>query len=82
MANKVFRVYAEWDPEAGVYHVSESDVPGLAAEATTTEGLLEKLRVLVPELLRLNRNLVDFDPDGEFPISLMATRLENIRANR
>lgn len=49
-----FNVQAFWDSEAGVWVAESDDVPGLVTEAPTPQGLLEKLRVLVPELLELN----------------------------
>lgn len=48
-------VRALWDDDARVWVAESDEVPGLVAEATTIEGLLEKLRVRVPELLELNR---------------------------
>ncbi|ONH81881.1 hypothetical protein APZ41_017625 [Roseomonas mucosa] len=51
---KFYEVRAHWDPEAHVYSAVSDDVPGLAAEADTTEELFEYLEELVPELLELN----------------------------
>lgn len=47
-------VRAEWDPETAVWVAESDDVPGLVTEADTLERLVERLRVLVPELLDLN----------------------------
>lgn len=47
-------VKAEWDAEAKVWYVSNTDVPGLAAEADTTEALFALLQELIPELIELN----------------------------
>lgn len=47
-------VHCEWDDEAKVWYVAHSTVPGLATEAAEPGELLEKLRVLIPELLELN----------------------------
>jgi hypothetical protein len=44
-------VKAEWDPEASVWVAESDDVPGLITEAESSEALLAKLRVLIPELL-------------------------------
>lgn len=49
-----YHVKAEWDAEAGVWVACSDDVPGLVAEATTIEGLLDDIRALVPDLLALN----------------------------
>ena len=78
MTAHTFTVHAEWDHEAEVWFVSDSDVPGLAAEAPTTEALLDKLRVLIPELVEMNRHLIDFDLDPSLPIHLMTERTERM----
>ena len=51
---KKIEVLALWDDEADVWVASSDGVPGLITEAETTEILLEKLRILVPELLELS----------------------------
>lgn len=47
-------VNATWDDEAGVWVAESNDVPGLVTEAETMESLLEKLRILIPELMELS----------------------------
>jgi hypothetical protein len=47
-------VRALWDPEAEVFVATSDDVPGLVAEGRNPKELLEKLQILVPELLELN----------------------------
>ena len=47
-------IEAEWDPEAGVWVATSTDVPGLATEAETIEGLTNRLRTMIPELLEAN----------------------------
>ena len=55
MASATFcRVNATWDPDAAVWVATSDDVPGLVAEATTIEALLDDLRALIPDLLELN----------------------------
>lgn len=49
-----YNIKAEWDGEAGVWVASSDDVPGFATGADTFEDLIEKLRVVVPELLEEN----------------------------
>lgn len=51
---KMFFVQAAWDNEANVWFVLDTDVPGLATEASSLDGLLDKLKVMVPEMLELN----------------------------
>ena len=49
-----YHVRAEWDGEAEVWVASSDNVPGLATGADTLEGLIEKLKVVIPELLEEN----------------------------
>ena len=53
-ANNQVTINATWDDEAKVWVAGSEDVPGLVTEAESAEALLEKLRVLIPELLELN----------------------------
>ena len=79
MPERGFFAKAEWDGEAGVWYVAESDLPGLVAEAETPTALMAKLRVLVPELVELNRHLLDWQPGDEVPIHFIADQTERIR---
>lgn len=49
-----FKINVQWDDEARVWYVEDSNVPGLVAEASTVEAMQALLRVRVPELLELN----------------------------
>jgi predicted RNase H-like HicB family nuclease len=51
---KEYIVNAFWDNEAQVWVAESDDVPGLITEAATLEKLVEKLRILIPELLLEN----------------------------
>jgi hypothetical protein len=76
MPQKELVVRAEWDEEAKVWFVVESDIPGLAAEGQTVEDLEAKLRVIVPELASLNRHLFDVASGDDISVQLRAERLE------
>jgi hypothetical protein len=52
-------VEAFWDPEAAVWVATSETVPGLATEAPTIEALMDKLRVMIPELVQLNHRSSD-----------------------
>ena len=52
--NKPYFVHAQWDEEVKVWVASSDDVPGLATEADTTKALVQKLKILIPELLEVN----------------------------
>jgi len=70
-------VRAVWDPEAGVWVATSDDVKGLATEAETQQALVEKLHVMIPELLEDGH---DFDPDlPEIPVMIMSEQLAKIR---
>jgi predicted RNase H-like HicB family nuclease len=56
MPQQPLLVTAEWDAEAGVWVATSEDVPGLATEAATVDALMEKLKVMIPELLAENGN--------------------------
>lgn len=51
---KPYYVHAVWDEETRVWVASSEDVPGLATEADTAEALVQKLKILIPELLAAN----------------------------
>ena len=72
MAIKPFFVRAEWDEEANVWVATSDDVPGLATEEATMEGLVEKLKLIIPELLKANGLLID----REVPFEVMTRRFE------
>jgi len=54
MKGKPLFVRAEWDEEAKVWVATSDDVPGLATEEENMEGLIEKLKVMIPELFMAN----------------------------
>jgi predicted RNase H-like HicB family nuclease len=52
--SKIYNVNVEWDEEALVWVASSDDVPELATGADTIQALIDKLKVVVPELLDEN----------------------------
>ena len=72
MPGKPLFVRAEWDDEARVWVATSDDVPGLATEESTLEGLVEKLKVLIPELLDAN----DATGENEVPFELLSRRFD------
>ena len=69
-------VRAQWDDEAAVWVATSDDVPGLVAEASSQELLLEKLRIMVPDLLALNGG--DYDLP-EVPLVVMSEQMTKVR---
>ena len=59
MRPTIYSVRADWDEAAGVWVAISDEVLGLAIEALTLEALVEKLRVMIPELLEANRAFTD-----------------------
>lgn len=49
-----FHVTAEFDEEANIWYVAESNIPGLSAEGATPEELYAKVSELLPELIEDN----------------------------
>ena len=52
--DKTLIVRAVWDDEAEVWVATSEDVPGLATEAATFNDLVNKPKVMIPELLDEN----------------------------
>ena len=50
----ITQVRAFWDVDAKVWVAESDDVPGLFTEAESVDRLIEKLKVLIPELLAEN----------------------------
>ena len=68
-----------WDEEAGVWYVSDTDAPGLVAEADSERDLERKICELVAESYQLNRHLFDQPSAGVTPMRMTSSRLETIR---
>lgn len=72
MLGKPLFVRAEWDEVARVWVATSDDVPGLATEEDTLEGLVEKLKVMIPELLVAN----GASEENEVPFEIFTRRFE------
>ena len=46
-----YRFAVDFDTEAGVWYVCDSTLPGLRTEAESFDALVDKLRIMVPDLL-------------------------------
>lgn len=76
MRTKTYNVSCQWDSEAGVWYVAESDVPGLITEAPTLEAMEAKLMRMIPELLELNEGL---ERPVSVPFELVARKRELVQ---
>jgi predicted RNase H-like HicB family nuclease len=77
---RTFIVRANWDAEAEVWVATSEDVPGLSTEADTVEHLIDKLTVIVPELLELNGVVPSHS--GEIPIELLTQKHIQLKAGK
>ena len=64
-----YEIHVEWDAEAGVWYVEDSNVPGLVGEAPTLEAMMTLLRVRVPEMLAEN----GCPADDDIPLRVLTT---------
>lgn len=76
---RVFQIRCDWDPEAEVWYVSDSDVPGLVAEAATPEDMQRLLQARIPELLELNLPNLLARGECEVPIELLLSQRSMVR---
>ena len=67
-------ITAQWDEEAGVWVATSDDVPGLATGADTFEDLIQKLKIVIPELL-VENGLLPAGTDT-VPFAIKAERSE------
>jgi hypothetical protein len=73
------KVTCEWDAEAAVWYVCDSNVPGLSAEADTVEAMEAILHERIPELVRLNMpELVGHEAPRRIPFDLFTRRHQDL----
>ncbi len=77
MTQITYNVEAFWDKDAEVWVATSEDVPGLVTEASTIEALTQKLRVIIPELIQMNR-IMPPDYVGYITFELTSHRQELI----
>ena len=77
MVQKPLFIRVEWDEEASVWVATSDDVPGLATEENNMEGLIEKLKTMIPELLEAN----GIGQESEIPFELITRRFETAHAS-
>jgi hypothetical protein len=57
----IWTVHADYDVEARVWYVRESDMPGLWCDAETLDGLEHKIGPMIEDLLEINA--ADLQPE-------------------
>jgi predicted RNase H-like HicB family nuclease len=75
VAEHFYTVHCTWDSEATVWIAASDDVPGLATGADTLDMLVDKLKIVIPELLEAN-GLLPADRPGDIPFTILAERQE------
>jgi predicted RNase H-like HicB family nuclease len=75
VGERVYTVRCTWDAEAAVWVAESDDVPGLATGGDTLDALIEKLKVVIPDLLEAN-GLLPTDHAGDIPFAIIAERHE------
>jgi predicted RNase H-like HicB family nuclease len=73
-----YQIKAEWDDEAQVWFAFSDDVPGLATGADTLEELIEKLKVVIPELLVENGLIAAGTANVAFAVKAERTELARV----
>lgn len=64
-----------WDSEASVWIATSDDIKGLVLESGSLDALIERVRMTVPELLKLNNQPVE-----HAKITFMTERVEEVCA--
>ncbi|MBF0378964.1 MAG: DUF1902 domain-containing protein [Desulfamplus sp.] len=66
-----------WDTEAKVWVAQSDNIQGLITEAETMETLIQKLKIMIPELLEAN-SMMDQDFKRCIPFHIFGKRSETI----
>lgn len=80
---RIYQISAEWDADANVWVVTSDDIPGLVTSAKDTDEVIQKLKIMVPELLELNSHLIHDGNAPEFNINIpiMLTDMDGCNHN-
>lgn len=57
----LWTIKAEYDPDARVWWIADSDLPGLAADAETLEELASKAGAMLPDLLDIHADEIGLE---------------------
>jgi hypothetical protein len=73
-----YQIETFWDESAQVWIATSEDVFGLATEANNWEDLMLKLKIIIPELLIVNKQ-TSTDYQGEISLTIISRRQELIK---
>ena len=65
-----------WDSEAMIWYTESDDIPGLVLHASSFDTLVERVRLVSPELLEENKNYA-----GPIHLSFECERIEECISN-
>ena len=72
------KIFCAYDEDAGVWYVEKSDLVGLHVEAESPEAMLRELRLIVPEIVRLDRKASGKAGDASLPVELLYQHRERL----
>jgi hypothetical protein len=64
-----YRIEVDFDQDAGVWYVLDSNLPGLMTEAATLDEMVARLKMIVPDLLDVIAECGG-EPDGDTPVPM------------
>ena len=70
------RISLIWDDETDRWYTKTDDVPGMALDSGSFDALIEKVRMIAPDMLEANRGYL-----GPIRFLFTAEREETIREN-
>ncbi len=71
-----YTIDMNWDSHAAVWIATSDDVPGLVMESGSFDGLVERVKYAVPELLELNQC-----GQNQLDLTIVSKRQERIVVN-
>lgn len=69
------KIFLYWDDESDRWYTKTDDVPGMALDSGSFDALIEKVRLITPDMLEANLGY-----QGPVRFSFIAERHETIRA--
>ena len=63
-----------WDNESNSWYTETNDIPGMVLDSNSFDALLEKVRLIAPDMLELNCNYV-----GPITFTFITEHTETIR---
>jgi Domain of unknown function (DUF1902) len=63
-----YKIEAFWDSVAEVWVATSGDISGLVTEAENMEILIQKIRVMIPELLTINEGIKNINTEIQWEL--------------